>query len=836
VRNPFTNSSPRWIRIRYTTATGVILVIALISFASVMVYNVTGNDQCAWRDPGPDKPGLLITDVVPGGVTDAAGVRNGDILLEVNRHEFRTANEAQKMINAITPGEFAIYTIDRNGLQFETRVQILKVFNLPYLAMFSLGFGFLIVGYVVVMTKPQGEIQRRFARYSMLTMLFFGTAGNPQSITGLPMLAYVMSSAIIIGRLFAPPTFIRFFFYFPDKLEVARKRWVTVSLYVFSALVLLPLLLQPTLELPTGVIQSLAAVPTTMFFLGLGIFVSSYMGRVEPDRRRQLRPILVGIAIGTVAGLYLLAIGIINPFAVFLNPTLFIPALFIVTVPIAFGFSIFRYRLMDIDLVVKRSLIYGSVTATLVAIYLFVVLGAGHLIFEWIGVDDNRALNIVALVLIALVFDPVKRRAQSWIDRAFYHERLDYQRALLEFSQELPRQMNLEQIMNSVVNRIANTMHVDNVAVITSDQHEGCFCISQNIDPAYCQFADGHESLISLYLTTRKPQSFALISEEPESVTLNAVDREKIIKAGVVLGVPMFLQDRLLGTINVGPKRSGKVYSQEDINLLSTVASQAAIAIENARLHRSEIERQKIEEEMTLARRIQEGLLPKSDPNITGLDVAGLSIPARSVGGDYYDYIQLGPKKLLVVVGDVSGKGMSAALYMSKIQGMIQLAAHANSSPREMLVQVNRHLYEGIERRSFITMVLALFDLERGEVRICRAGHNKVIFGANGHLEHLDAHGIGLGLERGPIFDTSLQEVRRPITRDNIFLFYSDGLCEAMNEQQEEFSTERVCELLTHMRSLPAHDVRDALVNAVRRHQGAAEQHDDITMIVVKST
>jgi hypothetical protein len=128
-----------------------------------------------------------------------------------------------------------------------------------------------------------------------------------------------------------------------------------------------------------------------------------------------------------------------------------------------------------------------------------------------------------------------------------------------------------------------------------------------------------------------------LLAEEQDSVHINESDKQKIIESGVVLAVPMFLQDRLVGTINVGPKLSGKIYSQEDIDLLSTVASQAAIAIENARLHISEIEKHKIEEELNLARRIQEGLLPKSSPAINGLDISGVSMPALTVGGDYFD-------------------------------------------------------------------------------------------------------------------------------------------------------------------------------------------------------
>ena len=281
---------------------------------------------------------------------------------------------------------------------------------------------------------------------------------------------------------------------------------------------------------------------------------------------------------------------------------------------------------------------------------------------------------------------------------------------------------------------------------------------------------------------------------------------------------------------------SGKVYSQEDIDLLSTVGGQAAIAIENARLHESEIEKKRIEEELSLARRIQQGLLPKENPPMTGLDIAGVSIPALTVGGDYFDYIPLGANKLLVVVGDVSGKGMSAALYMSKIQGMIQIIAPMYLDPKEILIQVNRQIYESLERRSFITMILALFDMEKKEVRICRAGHNKALIGVNGTLEYLKGGGIGLGLERGPVFEQELEEIKQPFNKNSIFVFYSDGLTEAMNEGMSQFGEEAVFAIVKEKRGLGARELQTTILKSVEDFRGAAEQNDDLTVVVVKAS
>jgi len=339
---------------------------------------------------------------------------------------------------------------------------------------------------------------------------------------------------------------------------------------------------------------------------------------------------------------------------------------------------------------------------------------------------------------------------------------------------------------------------------------------------------------MALLQKTRKPADLHLLGDEYDLTDLKGDEKEKLLRSGIVLSVPMFLQDRLVGFINVGTKMSGKIYSQEDINLLATVAGQAAIAIENSRLHKSEIDQQRVKEELDLARKIQQGLFPKKNPEISGLDIAGVSVPALSVGGDYYDFIQLSPNKILAVVADVSGKGMSAALYMSKVQGMVQLAAHIYKTPKEMLININRRIFDGMDRRSFITMILALFDLKNKEVRICRAGHNKALIGNNGKIRTLEGGGIGLGLERGPVFEDAIEEVRIPIKPDSLFLFYTDGIIEAMNEKKQQLGETAIIDLLKMKRSLSAESIQHAILTKINKFRGSAEQHDDVTMVVVK--
>jgi sigma-B regulation protein RsbU (phosphoserine phosphatase) len=189
----------------------------------------------------------------------------------------------------------------------------------------------------------------------------------------------------------------------------------------------------------------------------------------------------------------------------------------------------------------------------------------------------------------------------------------------------------------------------------------------------------------------------------------------------------------------------------------------------------------------------------------------------------------------LVVIADVAGKGIPAALYMSKVQGMVQFAAHMYNSPKDMLINVNRRIYDGIERNSFVTMILASFDMEKKEVRICRAGHNKALVKINGEFKYIDASGIGVGLEKGPIFENSLEEIRLPIHTNSLFVFYTDGLTEAMNEKRDEFGEEAVRNIVKDNHNLTGESLQSLLLKNAEEFRGTAEQHDDITLTIIKS-
>jgi serine phosphatase RsbU (regulator of sigma subunit) len=247
-------------------------------------------------------------------------------------------------------------------------------------------------------------------------------------------------------------------------------------------------------------------------------------------------------------------------------------------------------------------------------------------------------------------------------------------------------------------------------------------------------------------------------------------------------------------------------------------------------------ERERIQRELEIARNIQINLLPRSNPKIEGLDVASLCVPAKEVGGDYFDFITLGPKKLGVVIGDVSGKGIPAAFYMTLTKGLLKSQVQLQQSPRDVLINMNTLFYENAERGIFISMIYAVFDLENGKLITARAGHNPMMLLRSGTplTEEICPKGIALGFEPGKVFEQTIEEIVLDLEKEDIFLFYTDGLNEAQNQFHREFGEERLKRVVQECGAETSEKIVQCIRNEIAQFTGDAPQHDDMTAVVVR--
>ena len=247
-------------------------------------------------------------------------------------------------------------------------------------------------------------------------------------------------------------------------------------------------------------------------------------------------------------------------------------------------------------------------------------------------------------------------------------------------------------------------------------------------------------------------------------------------------------------------------------------------------------ERQRLKLELDIARRAQLQMLPQRLPDTRGLDIAALSEPARQVGGDYYDFFHLSEDLLGFAVGDVSGKGMPAALYMTLLKGSLQSGASASTTPKKLLSHINRTFFRSAERTTFVTLLYGVIDLNRGLLTFARAGHNPVlIFRQHGQeFYFLKPPGLGIGLEKGDVFDRTLAEESFALKSGDTIVLFTDGLTEARNAENEEFGEDRLTALIKSKPFHTAEELLDRIRAGYNLFTSRADPHDDLTCLVIR--
>jgi sigma-B regulation protein RsbU (phosphoserine phosphatase) len=298
-----------------------------------------------------------------------------------------------------------------------------------------------------------------------------------------------------------------------------------------------------------------------------------------------------------------------------------------------------------------------------------------------------------------------------------------------------------------------------------------------------------------------------------------------------LLAVPLLVKSKLIGVLTVYNKKSEDGFSEEDQRLLAILASQSAQVVENARLYEEEQALLRMREEMRVASEIQQRLLPKSPPRLTGYDIAGLSIPTEDVGGDYFDFIPLEGNRLAFCLGDVSGKGLPAALLMANLQGTMRGQAPSSASPRECLERANRLLYRSTEPDRFATIFFGILDPAEHLVSYSSAGHERpILLRGRGSLEHLEAGGLILSfMEECRYEDASVR-----MEPGDTLVVFSDGITDALNAEGEPYTEDRLMRRVAEGAGSPAQELLERILADLREHIGDHMQFDDMTLVVIQ--
>lgn len=299
---------------------------------------------------------------------------------------------------------------------------------------------------------------------------------------------------------------------------------------------------------------------------------------------------------------------------------------------------------------------------------------------------------------------------------------------------------------------------------------------------------------------------------------------------------PLRHAGRDMGVLIVARLHQDGGFSANDFAVFRSAAEQSSFAIGNARIHREAHEKRAIEGELQNAREVQRILLPSEDPVVTGFRISGTNLPARIISGDYYDYIPLGDQRFGMVIADVSGKGVPAGLLMAMCRSALRSVAPGRSSPSEVLAAVNRQLFPDIREDMFISMAYAILDASTSTLTMARAGHDPALLfrGATGHVEELRSPGLALGVDGGAVFERITKDFVVELKSGDCVLFYTDGVREAVNADDEEFGMERMSEIFSMAAPLGAESVLGRMQDELRQFTGEGPQMDDITLVAIE--
>ena len=388
----------------------------------------------------------------------------------------------------------------------------------------------------------------------------------------------------------------------------------------------------------------------------------------------------------------------------------------------------------------------------------------------------------------------------------------------------------VEQIVDIIVKKCVKHLNVEQGAIMLLDE-------SDKEKPLHTMIREQQSSLDLLpYRFDAQLTGWMLKNQEPLLVNnlkederfKDLVDKTTPIES--FLSVPLRVKNKMQGILTVFNKRSIEKFSSNDQKLLSIIASQSSQIIENARLLEEERNLRVMQEEMKLARQTQLNLLPKEIPKIPGYSIAAKTISAKEVGGDYYDIIKIDNKHFAFCLGDVTGKGMPAAMLMSNIQATLRAQIQNEYSLAESLFRTSNLLYARTEPSKFVTLFLGTLGSESNEVYFSNAGHDPPFHFAGGELNNLKTGGILLGA----FPDAKYEQEKIIMNPGDLLILFSDGITEAMNHENKEFSEEKLIDVIRNNIDTAPELLIEKIVAAVKEHSGSTAQSDDITLMIIK--
>jgi phosphoserine phosphatase RsbU/P len=593
--------------------------------------------------------------------------------------------------------------------------------------------------------------------------------------------------------------------------------------------------------------QALTYLFVSSFFTA--IFTKSSMA-ISQDARRRLRLLYWGTTVAMTPGLIVTIVAkALGPSASATIPSWLnsFALLMLMIFPLTLAYVIVVQRAMDVQVVVRQGLKYALAKNGIRVFQVILILAMARFVLRLLADESvNLGLKVAAVVLGAAIVWRITRRAEklrSWTDRRFFREAYNAEQVLSELSDQVRSMVEARPLIEMVATRLAETLHIPQVAVLLSNggPYRSAYALGFDTPPDVV-FPLGTGAVRVLQKQKEPARVYfddpdSWLYREPE---VSEEDRAKLAQLQTELLLPLDARDKLLGFISLGPKRSDEPYSGADVRLLKSVAAQTGLALENARLMSAiadEVaQRERLNREVEIAREVQERLFPQKLPAIDGIDYAGACRPALGVGGDYYDFLALPGGQLGIAIGDVSGKGIAAALTMASLQASLRGEATRMTNDLAALVSnVNHLVYEASSANRYATFFYGQYNPASRQLSYVNAGHNPpmLFHRSNGKWQvfRLETGGTVVGLLESFPYDQGVVT----IAPNDIFVAFTDGISEAMNKADEEWGEERMIAAIHGCSGARASDMIARIMQDADTFVAGAKQHDDMTLVVIRA-
>ncbi len=509
--------------------------------------------------------------------------------------------------------------------------------------------------------------------------------------------------------------------------------------------------------------------------------------------------------------------------------------------PLTLAYVIVVHRALDVRVVIRQGLQYALAQRGIRVMQgLLTVLVIGVAVSFASGRTRRpQRLTIAGWGAVAIVFmDRGVGKLRGWTDRRFFREAHNSELILNELSESVRTIVETLPLLETVTQNISHSLHVARAGILVKSggEYRTAYAVGYETPPQL--FVEENGGIAARLKQQREPQR--VYFDDPKSWIYTAGEvsddeRDKLRALDAQLLLPLAYKDKLAGMIVLGPKRSEEPYSPSEIRLLESVATQTGLALENSRLTEAvaaEVaQRERLNRELEIAREVQERLFPQDCPSIAGLECAGRCRPALGVGGDYYDWLELGTGGLGIAIGDVSGKGIPAALLMASLQA--SLRSQAISEPTDLgtlMSNMNSLIYNTTPSNRYATFFYAQYDPSTRRLGYVNAGHNPPMVFRCGEVIRLDQGGPVVGLFRPARYTQAWTDLQP----GDVLVLFTDGISEAMNVADEEWEEERLMESVRRCAQRPAAEMLETIVRDADAFVAGAPQHDDMTLMVVK--